>query len=137
MKILLIADKVSPVLYSENVKKNPRFRNIDLILSAGDLPFYYYDFLVSSLNAPLYYVLGNHIRDIDEEFEREPAVFRQMGGFHNLDNKAVNHKNLLIAGLEGSFSYNFRKHQYNESQMRFKILRLIPRLLRNRLLYGR
>lgn len=137
MKILLISDKVSPALYNDSIKKNPRFKNIDLILSAGDLPFYYYDFLVSTLNAPLFYVFGNHIRDIDEEFEREPAVFRQMGGFVNLDNRAVNFKDLLVAGLEGSFSYNNRKHQYNESQMRFKIMRLVPKLLKNKLLYGR
>ncbi|MDD5065436.1 MAG: metallophosphoesterase [bacterium] len=137
MKILLIADKVSPVLYSENIKRNPRLRNIDCILSAGDLPFYYYDFLVSNLNAPLYYILGNHIRDIDEEFERELPVFRKMGGFFNLDNKVIRYHGLLMAGLEGSFRYNDKNHQYTESQMRFKIFRLIPRMLKNKLLYGR
>lgn len=137
MKILLISDKVSPYLYNEDIKKNNKFKNIDLILSAGDLPFYYYDFLVSNLNAPLYYVFGNHIRTIDEDFEKEPAIFRKMGGFYNLNKKVVNYKHLLIAGLEGSYRYNNKKYQYNESQMRFKILQMIPKLIKNKILYGR
>ncbi len=134
MKILLISDKVSPVLYNEGLKNNNKFRNIDLILSAGDLPFYYYDFLVSNLNAPLYYVFGNHIRDIDEDFEKEPTVFRQMGGFYNLDNKVINYNHVLVAGLEGTYRYNNKQHQYTEPQMRLKIIGLIPKLIKNKIL---
>ncbi|MBU1075676.1 MAG: metallophosphoesterase [Spirochaetes bacterium] len=137
MKILLISDKVSPILYNENIDKNPRLKDIDLILSAGDLPFYYYDFLVSNLNVPLYFVFGNHVRKSDEEFEKSPKSFKYMGGFKNIDEKVINAGGLLIAGLEGSYKYNNKKYQYTEKEMRFKILKLIPRLISNKIRYGR
>lgn len=45
---------------------------------------------------------------------------------------------LLLAGLEGSLRYNFKGiHQYSQDEMRGKALRLMPRLLINRLRYGR
>ncbi len=137
MKILLISDKVSPALYNIRIKKNPKFKNIDLILSAGDLPFNYYDFLVSNLNVPLYFVFGNHVRLSDEEFDKGPKSFKAMGGFFNLDQKVVNYNNLLIAGLEGCYRYNNKKYQYSEGEMKLKILRLIPKMLYNRIRYGR
>lgn len=137
MRILLISDKVSPVLYNVKIKTNPGIKNIDLILSSGDLPFNYYDFLVSNLNVPLYYVLGNHVRNVDEEYVKNPKKFKYLGGFFNVDEKVVNYKKLLIAGLEGSYNYNNKKHQYTEGEMKFKIMKLIPRLLYNKIRYGR
>lgn len=137
MKILIISDKVTQGLYNTFIKKNKLLKNVGLILSAGDLPFYYYDFLVSNLNVPLYFIFGNHVREADEEFEHEPRSFNKMGGFFNLDNKVIRYNNLLIAGLEGSYKYNEKKHQYTEKQMRQKIRKLIPRLLLNKILYGR
>ena len=35
-------------------------QHVDLIVSCGDLPSNYLDFLVSNLQAPMYHVLGNH-----------------------------------------------------------------------------
>ena len=66
MKVLLIGDEISPALYNINVKKIKRLKNIELIISTGDLPFYYYDFLVSNFNVPLMFVFGNHVRPQDE-----------------------------------------------------------------------
>lgn len=137
MKILLISDKVSPLLYNVRIKKNQRFKDIDLILSAGDLPFNYYDFLVSNLNVPLYYVFGNHVRKSDEEFHQHPDNFNYMGGFKNIDEKVIKHHNIIIAGLEGSYKYNNKKHQYTEGEMCLKMWKLIPRLLYNKIRYGR
>jgi len=45
-------------VYSSCIKE--RFADIDLILSAGDLPLDYLDFIISSLNKPLFFVFGNH-----------------------------------------------------------------------------
>ncbi len=137
MKILLISDKVSNLIYNINVKAQDKFKNIDLIISAGDLPFYYYDFIVSNFNVPVYFVFGNHVRLDDEKFIKENFNYKKMGGFFNLDNKVINYKGLLIAGLEGSFNYNNGKHQYTEFEMKMKILKLYPVLLYNKLKYGR
>ena len=137
MKILLISDKISNLIYNINVKNNRMFNDIDLVISAGDLPFYYYDFIVSNFNVPLYFVFGNHARPDDEKFIKENSAFNKMGGFFNLDNKVINYKGLLIAGLEGSFKYNNGKHQYTEFEMKMKILRLYPKLIYNKIKYGR
>jgi predicted phosphodiesterase len=58
MKILAVSDRVVDQLYSSRVSKN--YPDIDLLISCGDLPFYYLEFLVSALDAPMVYVLGNH-----------------------------------------------------------------------------
>src|SRR5690606_14311818 len=45
---------------------------------------------------------------------------------------------LLMAGLEGSIRYNDApKYQYTEGQMMWNIYRLAPKLLQNRIRYGR
>ena len=54
-----------------------------------------------------------------------------------VDGKLRRVKGLLIAGLGGSTRYNDGEHQFTESQMRRRIFRLIPRLLINRLIFGR
>ncbi len=137
MKILIISDKISNALYNIYVKDNPRFKNIELVISAGDLPFYYYDFIVSNFNVPLFYVFGNHVREKDEKFYKGDRSFKKMGGFINIDNKVVKFKNIIIAGLEGSYRYNDGKHQYTELQMKLKIIKLYPFLYWNKLRYGR
>jgi len=58
MKILVVADKVQDYIYSPGLKE--RMPKVELVLSCGDLPFYYLEFIVSSLNVPLLYVFGNH-----------------------------------------------------------------------------
>ena len=57
-RLLCVADHVDPLVYSGAVKE--RFSHIDIVISCGDLKPNYYDFIVTSLNVPLYYVLGNH-----------------------------------------------------------------------------
>jgi len=37
-----------------------RFGDVELVLSCGDLPYYYLEYIVSMLNVPLLYVHGNH-----------------------------------------------------------------------------
>jgi len=56
--VLCVADHIGPRVYSPGVKD--RFQGVQLVISAGDLPLSYYDFLVSSLNKPLLFVFGNY-----------------------------------------------------------------------------
>ena len=53
-KILCISDQIDPVIYSKDIKE--KYGDVDFIISAGDLPIDYLDFVQSSLNKPLYFV---------------------------------------------------------------------------------
>jgi uncharacterized protein len=135
IKILAIADQVVPQL--ELVEIPERFRDVDLILSCGDLPFDYLEYLVSRFNKPLYYVYGNHgpgdMGPLCDDGMAKPAP----EGCGNIHRRVVNHKGLLIAGLEGSLRYNNGPHQYSQGQMRGMIRRMMFMLWRNKRRYGR
>jgi hypothetical protein len=134
MQILTVSDRVVETIYNVGLKE--RFPAVELALSCGDLPFYYLDFIASTLGVPLYYVLGNHAEEAtlsDSAQSNEPGL----GGGTNLDGQVTSYRGLLIAGLEGSMWYNGEGHQYTEAQMRAKILRLEPHLWLNRVRYGR
>ena len=135
MKVLAISDRVVKRIYDEKIKQ--RFSDIELVLACGDLPFYYLEYVVTMLNVPVYYVLGNHCPPVRGDYPGT-KLKQPPGGAVNLDGRVVNHDGLILAGLEGSIRYNRRPyHQYTESEMRLKVLRLIPRLLIQRLRHGR
>jgi uncharacterized protein len=109
VRILAIADEVSPFIYSENFPHNlPPF---DLVLSAGDMPGY--------------------VRDNTREHTRLP------GGCLNAHAGVLEIGGVLIAGFEGSARYRPGPHQYSEWQMHLLTRRLTPRLLLNQRRYGR
>ncbi|MDM8514666.1 metallophosphoesterase [Desulfobacterales bacterium HSG16] len=113
MKILTVSDIVVPALYNDFEEE--KFMDVDLILSCGDLPPEYLSFLAAKINAPLYYVKGNH----DIRYETKPPA-----GCQNIDEKLVKFKWLRIIGLEGSRWYNGNQNQYTEAAMRSKIRRI-------------
>lgn len=145
MKILCVADQRSPLVYSTGIKE--RFKDVDLVLGAGDLPMDYYGYIVSSLNKKLFFVFGNHnlkhynrIAMKNPSYSFDPTLMQQ----HNFGSifasgKVIREKKtgLIIAGMGGSIDYNHGENQYTDAQMYFKLFRLIPKLLLNRLLYGR
>jgi Icc-related predicted phosphoesterase len=133
MKILAIADAVSPVVYSENFPENlPPF---DLVLSAGDMPGYVLEFLATKLTIQPVYVLGNHgngyLRDAATGETRLP------GGCINVHGRVIEVGGVLIAGIEGSARYRPGPHQYSERQMAWLCKKLTPQLLWNSYRYGR
>ncbi len=128
MRVLTISDKVVDVLYGPALEEHAR--GVELVLSCGDLPADYLEFIVSVLNVPLFYVMGNHGGDGGEK------VFPD--GCENADGRVLEYKGLLVVGLEGSMRYNNRpRFQYTENEMRGKIAMLSPALLFNRARYGR
>ncbi len=145
LKILCVADHVDPLVYSATVKT--RFHDIDLVLSAGDLPMEYLGFLASSLNRHIGFVFGNHnLRELPTFLKSDvsplqatalDAQTRNYFGSTCLENRVRNMEGLLIAGLGGSRRYNDGLHQFSEREMAWRIARLVPRLLWNRLRYGR
>jgi Icc-related predicted phosphoesterase len=133
MRILAISDQVVPQVYDASIKA--RFSDVEMVLSCGDLPGYYLDFVVSMLNVPLFYVMGNHGRELERAHDDGRA--RRPGGCTDIDERVVEHGGLLIAGLEGSMRYKEGPYQYTERQMSRKALRLGTKLLGLRLLKGR
>jgi len=117
MKILAVSDHIDPRIYCDFCKE--RFRDVSCIISCGDLPEHYLDFIVSNLNVPLFFVHGNH----------DPSAGQKSlaGGF-NLDGKVVYYRGILLAGLEGSVWYNGNMHQYTQREMYRKYLSLLPKL---------
>ncbi len=135
MKILTVSDKIHELIYSPAIKH--LFRDVDLVLGCGDLPFYYLEFIVTMLGGPLYYVIGNHANAVKKRHEPEHK-WEYPGGCENIDGRVVRYKKLLIAGLEGSMRYNNSPNfQYTEQEMAWKMWQLAPTLVLNRLLYGR
>src|SRR5712671_74072 len=67
LKILAVADEIDEFLYGDKLET----LRPDVILSCGDLPFDYLEFLVTRLAVPLLYVPGNHdpnVKPIDTTF---------------------------------------------------------------------
>jgi predicted phosphodiesterase len=134
MKILAITDEVEELIYGPNLRT--RFGHVDLVLSCGDLPYYYLDYVVSTLNVPLYGVHGNHDRRLDFT-EASASACGHPWATMDLHCRVVNHEGLLLAGFEGSRRYNNGPYQSTEAQMRLNVARIVPRLLLNKLRYGR
>jgi len=142
MKLLCIADHIDPFIYSAGLKA--RFADVDLVLSAGDLSLDYYDYIVSTLNKPLYFVFGNHhlegrsrYQRPSDPFERSPGRWEEGVGATYLQGRVVRAKGLIIAGLGGSMWYNGGENQFTDFGMFLWILRLLPLLLWNKALRGR
>lgn len=132
MRILAVSDIELGLLYNASVAD--RFKGIDLILSCGDLRYSYLEYLVSMLNVPLYYVLGNHANQIEHTVA---GPKRAPDGGVNLHMRSICYKKLLIAGLEGCLQYNNGPFQYTQSEMWTKVFLQIPKLFFNKIRYGR
>ena len=113
MKLLLISDEESPYLWE--YFKPGMLDYVDAIISCGDLNPHYLSFLVTMCHAPLYYVHGNH----DGRYEKTPPE-----GCVCIEDRIVKIGNLRVMGLGGCLRYSPGPHQYTESQMMKRILRL-------------
>ena len=133
MKLLAVSDVEIPMLYSPLIVE--RFKDVALLISCGDLPYYYIEYMVTMLNVRCYFVRGNHAS------KREFGVAgtrKYPWGAVDLHGKCKEDESgLLLAGLEGSLRYNTGAYQYTQSQYWEMVLALTPRLLMNRLSQGR
>jgi len=131
-KILSISDVVVQPLYNSRIKD--RFEGLDFIISCGDLPYYYLEYIVSMLNVPLFFVHGNH--DSEVEYGLPGRKIAPAGGV-NLNRAVINHKGYLLAGIEGCIRYRNGPYMYTQSEMWLNVFGLIPAFFYNRLVYGR
>lgn len=134
MRILVVSDEVEPHLYGPGAFKLQS--TTDVLISCGDLPFYYLEYLASTLNVPSYFVFGNHGFELEQRADEVGIAQPRVGA--NLHGITVNEHGLLLAGLEGCMRYNPSAwFQYSENDMWLQALNLAPRLMMNRLRYGR
>lgn len=117
-KFLCVSDVELLNKMDEDLLKE-KFKDIDFIMSAGDVSNQYLDYLVSVLNKDLIMVNGNHVYHQGHSLEFAKVI----------DGKGIKYKGLRILGLDGCRVYSFQKHQYTERQMKWKILKNIFFLL--------
>jgi len=132
MKILTISDVVDNLVQSPALRD--RFSDVDLVLSCGDLPYDYLEYIVTVLCRPLYYVFGNHAQTLLKE---DGQIQTAPEGCIDMHRRVTRHKGLLLAGLEGSIRYREGDHQYTQGEMRLMVNSLAPRLWFNRIRHGR
>jgi Icc-related predicted phosphoesterase len=132
MNILSISDVIIPFIYSPQVRT--KFAKTDLVIGCGDLPYYYQEFILNMLDVPLYFVRGNH----DKRVEHGEAGMRSApDGAIDLHRRVVFHAGYILAGVEGSLIYSGGDFQYSQAEMWAHVWSLVPRLLINRIVYGR
>jgi Icc-related predicted phosphoesterase len=124
-KILAVADEVDESLYGEKLDT----LKPDLVVSCGDLPFEYLEYLVTRTNVPLLYVPGNHdpeLKPPDTTWMPLQAETPALGpeGCENVDGRIVEVSGLRVAGLGGSLRYNRGDNQYTQAQMQRRVLSL-------------
>lgn len=125
MKILAVADEIDESIFGDKLDS----LRPDLVVSCGDLPFDYLEYVVSRVDVPLLYVLGNH--DPGLAAPNTPWMSLQQEGpvpgpqgCDNVDGRVVEVRGLRIAGLGGSLRYKEGPNQYTQAQMRWRALSL-------------
>lgn len=113
MNILTVSDHESKYIWDYFDKE--RFKDIDLVISCGDLKSKYLSFLVTMIHVPLIYVHGNH----DVRYDRTPPE-----GCINIEDTIYVHEGIRILGLGGSYKYSDSAHQYNEKEMCKRVKKL-------------
>jgi len=132
VKILCVSDRVETMLQGPSL--NAYAGDVEAVISCGDLPFSYLEYLVTFLGVPVYYVLGNH--------DPAPDGPEYPGGCTPLDGRVVEMEDgkgeangVVLAGLSGSRLYSGGPNQYTERQMRRRTRALSTRI-RCRGLFG-
>lgn len=122
INILILADEESKLLY--DFYEPERLKDIDLIISCGDLRSDYLSFFVSLCNVPLLYVRGNH----DTKYERKPPE-----GCICIEDTIYVYHGIRILGLGGSMEYLPRADcQYTEHEMKHRVRKLAFKLWRHK-----
>jgi len=131
MKILAVSDVEVDWIYSPKIRIAES--DTDLVIGCGDLTPDYMDYIISSLDVPLFHVHGNH------------SIPETIGNLNNPNNsgptdlhcKMVRYKGYTFAGVEGSVRYNNGAYQYSQAGMWLNVIKLVPALLRNRFALGK
>ncbi len=121
MKILLVSDREEPYIWDYFDRE--RFKDIELVLSCGDLKAEYLSFIVTMIKAPLFYVPGNH----NKSYIRTPPE-----GCVSADDTLLTYNGVRIVGLGGCINYSNQEFQYTEEKMEKRIRKLRKRIKKNK-----
>ena len=132
VRVLVIADEEAPNLLV------PTLRDLapDLVLSAGDLPWDYVEYVASSVDAPVAFVPGNHDPEIERGRQSRNGAYTMDGlpcdaprpfGATNVDLRVIEAAGLRIAGIGGCVRYRPGAHQYTQRQYEGRVRRLLRR----------
>jgi len=121
MKILLVSDREESYIWDHF--DHERFKDVELVLSCGDLKAEYLSFLVTMIHVPLFYVPGNH----DKSFLTNPPE-----GCVSADDTILTFKGIRILGLGGCMNYNNQPYQYTEEEMAKRIRKLRHKIRKNK-----
>ena len=136
LQVLAVSDQVDPRIHSASVRS--RMPDIKIVFGCGDLPARYLEFLADAFDRPVYFVYGNHLEEVTRRGLQgkryEPMGCMDIGGRVVRDPES----GLIIAGVPGSPKYSRDDaQQYTENEIRFMLIRMAPRLIWNKLRYGR
>ena len=121
VKVLLVSDIEDSYIWDHFDYE--RFKEIELVISCGDLKADYLEYLANMIKAPVLYVNGNH----DARYlETSPA------GCIPIDDKIIVYKNIRILGLGGSINYNNGPFQYSQKEMKKRAAKLKLCLWKNK-----
>src|SRR3954447_2113306 len=121
VKILAVCDEVDSRLYGTHAGQLQAAP--ELMISCGDLPAYYLDYLVSKLDVPLYAVHGNH--DAPPRLEGSEAL-NQCGAYWIGGRGVRTPSGLLLAGFDGSLRYSKGAYQSSQAEMQAAVHTLVP-----------
>jgi uncharacterized protein len=130
--ILAVTDEADPRIHSATLRE--RMGHVAFIVSCGDLPASYLEFIADALNRPLYYVPGNHARRCSGKGSCAP------NGGVDISGKVVQDPatGLILAGFPGCLRYeDDQPAQFSEWEIGLMAKKMAPRLHLNRLRYGR
>lgn len=116
MKILAVSDEVVDWIYSPALVK--RCGEIDMVVSCGDLPIYYLEFILSTLNVPAVLVHGNHD---SYEVGLHGVIKSEAAGWSDVDRQRIwvesKAGGVSVAGLQGCIRYRPQEnYQYTQHE---------------------
>jgi Icc-related predicted phosphoesterase len=132
VRVLVIADEEAANLHFQALRDLAP----DLVLSAGDLPWHYVEFVASCVDVPVVFVPGNHDPQIERVRRARNGTYSSDGlpcdgprphGAVNADLRVIDAAGLRIAGLGGCVRYKPGPHQYTQRQYDGRARRLIRR----------
>lgn len=133
VKILSVSDVELGIIYSPQIVN--RFNDVDLVISCGDLPYYYLEYIISTLDVQMYSIRGNHSCQVEHTVA---GTRTYPWGARDLHCQLARHESgLLLGGVEGSVRYNNGPFQYTQAEMWWNVFALVPGMFFNRLRYGR
>ncbi|MBN1823821.1 MAG: metallophosphoesterase [Endomicrobiales bacterium] len=138
IKILAVSD--NPLKSLENsVSDFPdRYKDIDVLVSCGDLDRSYVELISESIKKDIFFVSGNHPGELDDDEwylskSNAPKTVRYINGRKDMHCRVIVFNNYIFAGFNGSLWYNGGYNQHTEKEMSKVVKSVIRKVAWHRL----